>query len=138
MHFQDPVFFGLHCGEFRKDFPSLTATSLKDERDRRYSSLAAAVEFSKANNLLGIFVNADFMVNPLSGTYEMILIDNFQMPIPSLIQDVHATGLVVGVYGSDDVSGSIVPGTAGDGALVDAVLQGGVVNYIEHLLVEPI
>ena len=59
----DPVFFAAQCGEVNRSSPSDTALSTKDTNDRRLSSLSAAVEFAKDNNLLGIFVDADLLVS---------------------------------------------------------------------------
>lgn len=43
--------------------PSPTALSPSDVNDRRLSSIAAAVDWAKSNNLLGILLDADFLVN---------------------------------------------------------------------------
>ena len=58
----DPVFFGTICGDEEARLPTPTALgSGKD--DKRAASVGAAVEFSKANNLLGVFVDAHLLVS---------------------------------------------------------------------------
>lgn len=44
--------------------PSPTAVDFDFEGDQRLSSLGAAVEFSRVNNLLGVFIDADLLVRP--------------------------------------------------------------------------
>jgi len=57
----DPVFFGCMCGKDGLHLPSPTASG-SGSNLQRVSSVGAAVEFAKANNLLGIFVDADLLV----------------------------------------------------------------------------
>lgn len=61
--FPDPVFFASRCGQKLSPVPSLTALSTEDVTDRRLFSLCAAVEFSKMNNLLGVFLDAHALVS---------------------------------------------------------------------------
>ncbi|KAF9782625.1 hypothetical protein BJ322DRAFT_1008673, partial [Thelephora terrestris] len=58
-----PVFFASLCG--RKVGGNLSSTVLAhtEDGDERSSSLESAVRFSKANNLLGVSVEADILVN---------------------------------------------------------------------------
>lgn len=56
-----PVFFGCICGKDHLHLPSPTALGSCSNL-RRISSVGAAIEFAKANNLLGIFVDADLLV----------------------------------------------------------------------------
>jgi len=116
-----PVFFGTPCGKRGPNFPSPTSMSISDEYDRRSSSLGAAVEFSKNNNLLGVFVNADLLV-----------------PVPSLIQGIRDAGLLVGVYGSKERSTGPALSVAGEDNLVDAVFRDGLVACIEQPSLEMI
>jgi len=78
------------------------------------SSLGAAVEFSRANNLLGLFIDADLLI-----------------PVPSLIHGIRDAGLLVGVCGPSDKSTTIASPIT-DRDPVDAVLRDNVVAYIEH------
>ena len=57
----DPVFFGCVCGKDDLHLPSPTAWG-SGSNPRRISSVGAAIEFAKANNLLGIFIDADLLV----------------------------------------------------------------------------
>lgn len=65
----DPVFFASHCGKKTISDGSVAAGGVEDEYDRRLASLGVAVEFARTNNLLGVFVDAELLVNA------MILID---------------------------------------------------------------
>ena len=57
----DPVFYGCICGKDGLHLPSSTAWG-SGSNLRKISSVGAAIEFAKANNLLGIFVDADLLV----------------------------------------------------------------------------
>ena len=61
----DPVFFASQCGRASAHPPSATALAVQDARDYRVSSLNAAVEVCKANNLLGLLLDAEFLVRVL-------------------------------------------------------------------------
>ena len=58
----DPVFFGCVCGKDGLHLPSPTTAWGSGSNSRRISSVGAAIEFAKANNLLGIFIDADLLV----------------------------------------------------------------------------
>lgn len=58
----DPVFFASQCGRTCMHPPSATALTTKDARDYRVSSLNSAVEVCKTNNLLGLLLDAEFLV----------------------------------------------------------------------------
>lgn len=58
----DPVFFASQCGRTNVHPPSATALSAKDARDYRVASLNSAVEVCKTNNLLGLLLDAEFLV----------------------------------------------------------------------------
>ena len=58
----DPVFFASQCGRTSAHPPSATALGVRDARDYRVSSLNAAVEVCKTNNLLGLLLDAEFLV----------------------------------------------------------------------------
>jgi CDK inhibitor PHO81 len=68
LHFAnlDAVFFASHCGLSRDENPS-GSTLVPDqvETDQRCSSVDAAVEFAKANNLLGVLVDGRLLVRCL-------------------------------------------------------------------------
>ena len=58
----DPVFFGCVCGKDALHLPSPSTAWGSGSSPRRISSVGAAIEFAKANNLLGIFIDADLLV----------------------------------------------------------------------------
>ncbi|KAG6866498.1 hypothetical protein C0991_003042 [Blastosporella zonata] len=58
-----PVFFVSRCGKNSPSLPSPTALGTEEENDPRLSSIGAAVEFSKINNLLGVLVDADLLAS---------------------------------------------------------------------------
>ena len=59
--FPDPTFFGCICGKTGDDLPSATSLG-SGQGEKRVSSVGAAVEFAKANNMLGLFVDASLLV----------------------------------------------------------------------------
>ena len=61
----DPVFLGTICGRGSEQLIRPTAAG-SGRGEKRTLSVGAAVEFAKANNLLGLFVNSDLLVSPLS------------------------------------------------------------------------
>ena len=61
--FPDPVFFASLCGREASVSPSPTSLANAEARDERSSSLESAVRFSKANNLLGVFIEGDILVS---------------------------------------------------------------------------
>ena len=61
----DPVFFASQCGKKQNQPNHLSLT--EDVEEWRTASVGAAVEFARANNLLGIFVDADLLVMLLVG-----------------------------------------------------------------------
>ena len=56
------MFLASQCGERSRAPPSPIALSVDDVHDHRLYSLDAAVEFSKTNNLLGVLLDAGFLV----------------------------------------------------------------------------
>jgi CDK inhibitor PHO81 len=60
----DPVFLGTLCGRRSEQLIRPTAAG-SGRGEKRTLSVGAAVEFAKANNLLGLFVNSDLLVSPL-------------------------------------------------------------------------
>ena len=61
--FVDPVFFASQCGRTCPRRPSATALSIDDAKDYRLSSLNCAVELCKANNMLGLLLDAELLVS---------------------------------------------------------------------------
>ena len=59
----DPVFFASLCGQAGVKPPSETALTVQDAHDYRLSSLGAAVEWCKMNNLLGLLLDAELLVS---------------------------------------------------------------------------
>lgn len=63
------MFFGCICGKDGLHLPSPTAWGSGNNL-RRVSSVGTAIEFAKANNLLGIFVDADLLVHIIGVIYQ--------------------------------------------------------------------
>lgn len=61
--YADPVFFASLCGQAGVKPPSETALTVQDAHDYRLSSLGAAVEWCKLNNLLGLLLDAELLVS---------------------------------------------------------------------------
>ena len=64
LFFLDPVLFASSCGEVCANPPSTTTATPRNEvaHDLRLSSISAAVEFSKNNNLLGVLLDTYLLV----------------------------------------------------------------------------
>ncbi|KAI5124795.1 hypothetical protein M0805_005429 [Coniferiporia weirii] len=110
-----PVFLASECGMQSGCPPSPTALSPDDVDDRRLSSIGAAVDWAKTNNLLGVVFDAGLLLK-----------------VPSLIQGVKDIGLLLGVYGQPDQAVSLTKSTDTDATLVDAFIQDGVVRFLDH------
>ncbi|GAA5848597.1 hypothetical protein JCM8547_004567 [Rhodosporidiobolus lusitaniae] len=109
------VFFASHCGVSRTrnqpaligvgthggGEPSKLVPANRIEDDRRCTSIREAVKFAKANNLLGVMLDATMLVQ-----------------IPSLIQSAREHGLLITTFGTP----SRVP-------LADAHMADGVLSY---------
>ncbi|BGP13882.1 hypothetical protein JCM10213_002521 [Rhodosporidiobolus nylandii] len=110
------VFFASFCGLSRsRNQPALFGTGVggepsklvpanRVEDDRRCTSIREAVKFAKANNLLGIMLDASLLVQ-----------------IPSLIQSAREHGLLITTFGTP----SRVP-------LADAHMADGVLSYASN------
>jgi hypothetical protein len=81
----DPVFFVSRCGKINTYTPSPTALGAEEENDPRQSSIGAAVEFARINNLLGVFVDADLLVS--LSPFAEIGLPHAPNPGPSPISD---------------------------------------------------
>ncbi|KAF8665648.1 hypothetical protein AX16_000103 [Volvariella volvacea WC 439] len=116
-----PVFFATLCGKNRT--PPLSGLSAEELKcDSRNLSIGAAVEFAKVNNLLGIFVEADLLVQ-----------------VPSLINGVRNAGLLVGVHSCTGqfTTQGIPTMASGEAASVDAFLgDDGMVTFVDHAVRE--
>ncbi|EJD01250.1 cyclin-dependent protein kinase inhibitor [Fomitiporia mediterranea MF3/22] len=111
-----PVFLASECGVRGACTPNETALGPEDVDDRRLSSISAAVDWAKANNLLGIFLDADLLIK-----------------VPSLVQGVKDTGLLLGVYGKHDQCTLLNDPSDGDTTIsVDAFIHEGVVTFLDH------
>jgi len=116
----DPVLFASSCGEVGANPPSTTTTTPRNEashaHDLRLSSISAAVEFSKNNNLLGVFLDTYLLVK-----------------VPSLVRAVRGAGLLIAAYGIAENLANLVSSTQSiDGGAVDAVFQDGVLVFHDH------
>ncbi|KAI0285103.1 hypothetical protein BGY98DRAFT_930604 [Russula aff. rugulosa BPL654] len=112
-----PVLFASSCGEVGANPPSTTATIRNEAAlDLRLTSISAAVEFSKNNNLLGVFLDTYLLVK-----------------VPSLVRAVRDAGLLIAAYGTAENLTSLVSSTQSiDGGAVDAVFQEGVLVFHDH------
>ncbi|KAJ6627519.1 cyclin-dependent protein kinase inhibitor [Mycena sp. CBHHK59/15] len=107
-----PVFFASQCG--KHDHPNRI-----DHEDWRTSSVGAAVEFARANNLLGVFVDAELL-----------------MQVPSLIDGIRNAGLLIGINGASETSEPLTSSSAIEGTPVDAFVRDGMVFYVDHSMRE--
>ncbi|KAG8218347.1 cyclin-dependent protein kinase inhibitor [Butyriboletus roseoflavus] len=98
-----PVFFSSRCGHGPN--PDLCDTG----DDQYVSSVAEGVEFAKANNLLGVFFDSELLLQ-----------------VPSLIQGIRDTGLLVGIHGSTNGMSELA-----ENAHVDAYVDDATVVYMD-------
>lgn len=74
----DPVFFATGCGWENTSWPSPTALGYRDaDGDQRLGSMASAVNFAKSNNLLGVMLEADLLVNSTHHSHRYNLLIRF-------------------------------------------------------------
>ncbi|KAG6876182.1 hypothetical protein C0993_005077, partial [Termitomyces sp. T159_Od127] len=99
------------CGKDSYSLPSPTALGAEEENDPRLSSIGAAVEFAGVNNLLGVLVDADFLVT--------------QVQVPSLMHGVRNAGLIVGVHGKSEDLGILSTTSDIEGTPVDVIFNNG-------------
>lgn len=111
-----PVFFASHCGKKDIFLSSPSPFTLEDEDDGRFCSLGEAVEFARINNLLGVIVDADLLLQ-----------------VPSLVQGIKNVGLLAGIHGTSERSTPLT--TGGDGS-VDVYLSDGFAVYLDHSMQE--
>ncbi|KAJ7228963.1 cyclin-dependent protein kinase inhibitor [Mycena pura] len=109
-----PVFFTSQCGKTQGQ--SIRPAAIReDDEDWRTTSVGAAVEFARANNLLGIFVDAGLL-----------------MQVPSLIDGVRNAGLLIGINGATESSEPLTTASVFEGTPVDAFVRDGMVFYVDH------
>ncbi|KAJ7688424.1 cyclin-dependent protein kinase inhibitor [Mycena rosella] len=113
-----PVFFASQCGK-KPGLPNHLSFTREDVEDGRTTSVGAAVEFARANNLLGIFVDADLL-----------------MQVPSLIDGIRNAGLLIGIHGASQHSEPLTSASAIEGTPVDAFVRDGTVFYVDHSMRE--
>lgn len=131
----DPVFLASQCGQSTSNPPSATIISVSDAHDYRLSSLGAAVEWCKMNNMLGLLLNAELLVS--STLLHLRHVSHWRVPpyvliqykIPPLIQGVRDFGLLVGIFGEPQHLTTL---SAHDSYAVDACLQHGIMTFIDH------
>ncbi|KAG6903307.1 hypothetical protein C0995_013060 [Termitomyces sp. Mi166 len=114
-----PVFFVSRCGKNSLSTPSPTALGAEEEYDPRLSSIGAAVEFARINNLLGVLVDADLLVQ-----------------VPSLIHGIRNAGLIVGAHGKPEDLDILSAASDIEGTPVDAILQNGKVIFTDRVTEE--
>ncbi|KZT54525.1 SPX-domain-containing protein [Calocera cornea HHB12733] len=96
-----------NCTQFAPD---------ESQSDKRCLSVGAAVNFAKANNLLGVTLNASLLRR-----------------VPSLIRGIKALGVIMAAFGErDDIR--VLPTSGPEGSAVDAILQDGVFMYMDNPL----
>ncbi|KAK0490676.1 cyclin-dependent protein kinase inhibitor [Armillaria novae-zelandiae] len=105
-----PVFFASHCGKKDIFLSSPSPFTLEDEDDGRF------FEFARINNLLGVIVDADLLLQ-----------------VPSLVQGIKNVGLLAGIHGTSERSTPLT--TGGDGS-VDVYLSDGFAVYLDHSMQE--
>ncbi|KAF9008793.1 cyclin-dependent protein kinase inhibitor [Cyathus striatus] len=113
-----PVFFASHCGNESLEAPSITAYGSAG-KEKRVSSIGGAVEFAKANNLLGIFVDGSLLTR-----------------VPSLADGIRSASLLIGIIGSKEKVTEIKANSETSGNFADAVVANGVVSFINHSISE--
>ncbi|KAF9482025.1 hypothetical protein BDN70DRAFT_488230 [Pholiota conissans] len=117
-----PVFFGCICGKGSTNLPCPTSLGSGKE-EKRVLSVGAAVEFAKANNLLGLFVDAKLLIE-----------------VPSLVDGIRSAELLIGVYGVADKRINHGTGLLSEGdnsaVTVDAFIVDGAVSFIDNSMRE--
>ncbi|KAG9002368.1 phosphate system positive regulatory protein pho81 [Tulasnella sp. 427] len=114
------VFFASNCGSESASGLDNAPIPNRPTADVHCRSLDAAINFAKANNILGVMVAASLLTR-----------------VPSLIAAVKDSGVLVAAFGSKDQTAlltSLIQPVV-DGATpntIDAVLQDGVLSYIDH------
>ncbi|ESK93719.1 cyclin-dependent protein kinase inhibitor [Moniliophthora roreri MCA 2997] len=110
-----PVFLTAHCGKNHKGVPTRSiAFDSGDPLDVRLSSLGAAVEFARMNNLLGVFVDANLLIQ-----------------VPSMIHGIRNAGLLVGIHGTSDKTAALTTTSGIEGCPVDAFLNDRAVVFVD-------
>ncbi|KAG6850051.1 hypothetical protein H0H93_001867 [Arthromyces matolae] len=99
--------------------PSPTALGAEEENDPRLSSIGTAVEFARTNNLLGVLVDAELLVQ-----------------VPSLLHGIRNAGLIVGAHGKTEDLNSLFGVSDIEGTPVDAILNDGQVVFTDHEMEE--
>jgi len=113
-----PVFFGTKCGKDKLSLPNPTAFG-SGQDDKRSSSVGCAVEFAKANNLLGVFVERELLTQ-----------------VPSLIDGIRSAELLVGVYGTIPGAGPSGLSIEQDNTMFDAIVSDDVMSFIDNSMRE--
>lgn len=115
------VFFASYCGLSRSGPEGKMVPANRVEDDRRCTSIREAVKFAKANNLLGVMLDATILVSVRTCLDLLRLIGWFwslQTQVPSLIQSAKEHGLLITTFGTT----RRVP-------MADAHMSSGVLSY---------
>lgn len=110
-----PVFFSSRCGKNNVHLPTCSYQLVDEDHDDRLQSVGAAVEFAKDNNLLGVFVDAELL-----------------RQVPSLVDAMRTSGLIVGVHGSPTTLGSFTRGADSDFDPIDAFISQTAIFCLDH------
>ncbi|KAF9452150.1 cyclin-dependent protein kinase inhibitor [Macrolepiota fuliginosa MF-IS2] len=110
-----PVFFSSRCGKNNQHLPTSSYQMVDEENDDRLGSVGAAVEFAKDNNLLGVFVDAELLVQ-----------------VPSLVEAMRNSGLIVGVHGNPATFTSLTHRIEADHNPIDAFISDTAISFLDH------
>lgn len=126
------MFFASGCGWENTSWPSPTALGYEDADDQRLRSLGSAVDFAKSNNLLGVMLEADLLVNHVPTSVLQRTDQTAQVKVPSLVEGMRDAGLLVATWGSSDMLTSISSTYEAYEGTLDAFLREGVLMFLEH------
>ncbi|CDZ97920.1 FOG: Ankyrin repeat [Phaffia rhodozyma] len=109
------VFFASYCGlsRTRTDRGLLIPLEVEVEADKRCVSVREAVKFARANNLLGVLLDATLLAQ-----------------VPFLIYSVKESGLILGTFGEDADLETLMSGHGIEGLpAIDAFMKDGVMSH---------
>ncbi|KAL7416653.1 hypothetical protein BDY24DRAFT_358213 [Mrakia frigida] len=118
INFKQPnyaVFFASYCGlsRYRGGEGVLVEAGVDEEDDKRCMSVREAVKFAKANNLLGVMLDATLIAQ-----------------VPHLIYSVKESGLILATFGRESDVSLLLSGHGIEGVpTVDASMKDGVIVY---------
>jgi CDK inhibitor PHO81 len=94
------VLFASYCGLSRSTPEGQLQRPNRTELDRRCTSIEGAVKFAKANNLLGVLLDATIVVRcGTAHSKESLANPAVQSQVPSLIDSIKENGLLLALFG---------------------------------------